>query len=189
MTNSRKFAIASTVLIAGAIVSSLVMYLRRADIHDAVIEGDFDRVKTILARKLELVNAKDKEGLAPLHWAVAFRRRNKNTVELLLSKGADVNVKGPSGDTPLYIAVAVHEKNVVELLLAEGADVNAKTLRGETALHRAALEGHKEIAELLIAKGADVDAKDYRNRTALNIAVAKGHKEIADLLRRYGGAE
>ena len=73
------------------------------------------------------VNAKDKEGKSPLHYA-----ERKAVAELLLAKGADVNAKDNEGKTPLHCAT---RKDTVELLLATGADVNAKDNGGETPLH------------------------------------------------------
>ena len=61
---------------------------------------------------------------APLHWAASG---DPAIVALLIEHGADVNVKGDRGHTPLHYAVrSGNPKNVV-LLLEAGADVNART--------------------------------------------------------------
>jgi len=77
-------------------------------------------------------------------------------VELLLSKGADVNAKSASGKTPLFNAM---QKDTAELLLGSGAEVNARDGSGCTPLFEAASEGCLDIVELFLSKGADVNVR------------------------------
>ena len=150
------------------------------DIWTAAKTGNIEAVKQHLAAGAD-VNAKDGiGGTTPLHKAAHFRRRE--VVELLIDKGADVNVKGTGGLTPLHIAKT---KEITELLITNGADVNAKSNGGGTPLHQAAGNSHKEVAQLLISKGADVNAKTKRGETPLD--QAKRHPETAALLRKHGG--
>lgn len=69
---------------------------------------------------------------------------------LLLTKGADPNVKGKYKETPLHLAVLRRHTDMVKLLIKHGADVNAKDLRGKTPLDYAKVEEIKKI--LLKAK-------------------------------------
>jgi ankyrin repeat protein len=126
------------------------------------------------------VNAKDDDGSTPLHEAA--QRGHKETAELLIAEGADVNARtgGWMNVTPLH---RTETKEIAELLIANGADVNAKDGTGWTPLHWTAETGRKEIAELLIEKGADLNAKDDAfGWTPLHIAALFGYKEIAELL-------
>lgn len=71
---------------------------------------------------------------------LAARGGHKEIVELLLSKGANVNEKvdNSGGVTALHYAAQEGHKEIVELLLSKGADVNAKTKnRKYTPLHLA----------------------------------------------------
>ena len=43
--------------------------VRGAEIHDAAKNGDIEKVKSLLTEKSERMNAKDKNGYTPLHWA------------------------------------------------------------------------------------------------------------------------
>jgi cytohesin len=175
----------------------------------AVGAGNIVAVKQHLAAGTN-VNAK-RNGTTPLHSA-AFNG-HKEIAELLIAKGADVNVLNAGGYTPLDLAnnnpeiadllrkhggKTAEELNVlfdaakkgdteaVKQHLAAGADVNAKTDNGMTPLHDAAYRGHKEIAELLIDKGADVNSKDKYGTTPLHMAASNGDKEIAELLINNG---
>ncbi|MGA2775841.1 MAG: ankyrin repeat domain-containing protein, partial [Candidatus Omnitrophota bacterium] len=79
---------------------------------------------------------------------------NKEIVELLLSKGADVNAKANNGETALMSTAETNKKEIVKLLLSKGADVNIKSDIGETALSKAELRNHSDIVELLRQAGA-----------------------------------
>jgi len=89
---------------------------------------------------------------------------NKEIVELLIAKGADVNVKFGNGMTPLHYAALRGRKEIAELFIANGADVNAKNDGGKTPLDEAARESPRNSPEVKAAK-----------------------KETADLLRKHGG--
>ncbi|HEY3331755.1 MAG TPA: ankyrin repeat domain-containing protein [Capsulimonadaceae bacterium] len=70
----------------------------------------------------------------------------------LVFLGADVNVRDPSGGTPLLWAV--DDVNCVRFLVSHGADVNAMDNEGSTALFNAATSGNIEVVKYLIANGA-----------------------------------
>ncbi len=107
---------------------------------------------------------------APLHWAASG---DPAIVALLIEHGADVNVKGDFGHTPLHYAVrSGNPKNVV-LLLDAGADVSAWNNNGyhpTTPLHDAATIGNIEILHLLLDAGADVSAHRGFTDTPLHSA-------------------
>jgi hypothetical protein len=153
------------------------------DVHLAAEQGDLEKVKALLETNPDLATSKDKSGITPLH--LAAYRGHKNIVELLLSKGADLNAKMKGGQTPLHAALEKGQKEVVELLLAYYA--NAWDNDGHTPLHCAAYQGHKEVVELLLAN--HVNAKNKDGHTPLHYALEKGHKDVADLLRQHGGHE
>jgi hypothetical protein len=75
-------------------------------------------------------------------------------VKLLLDKGADIEAKDNSGQTPLLWAIYDGRKEIVKLLLDKGADIKAKDKIGLTPLSLATCGGRKEIAKLLLDKKA-----------------------------------
>ena len=122
-----------------------------------------------------------------LHQAVV--EGDIDQVNLLISKGADVNMKNRMGWSPLHTAIQNRRQAIVEPLIAKGANVNAKDNRGQTPLHVAVNLGQKEVVELLIAKGADVNVMGSRGDNALSLAQRRGNKEIIDLLVKHGAKE
>ncbi len=125
-------------------------------------------------------------GFTPLQHAVASH--HPEIAELLIAKGADVNVRDKRTGPILFSALMNRDKDLAMLLIAKGADVNAKDSRGATPLHWAMWVGEKEIAELLIAKGADVNATDGSNTTPLTWASQRGLGEIGALLVAHGAS-
>lgn len=75
-------------------------------------------------------------------------------VKLLLDKGADIEAKDNSGQTPLSWVTCGGRKDIVKLLLDKGADIEARDHFGQTPLSLATRGGRKEIAKLLLDKKA-----------------------------------
>ena len=84
-------------------------------------------------------NAKNEDGLTPLH--VAVRRDLPLVVETLIRHGAKTDVKDRAGDTPLHRAVVYSSPGVVWYLLEKSADVHALDKDGLTPLELALREG------------------------------------------------
>jgi len=141
-------------------------------IHQAATEGNIEAVKQHLAAGTDVnVNDHNDQGaygrVTPLHCAA-----NKETAELLIAKGADVNAKaGGVGDTPLHWSALRGQNEIAELLIANGADVNAKGFHGKTALDLAIQ--YKPVLFIDGERQVSVEETKYT--------------ELADLLRRHGG--
>jgi hypothetical protein len=88
----------------------------------------------------------------PLH--AAAENGHAEMIQLLLSKGADVNARTASGYTPLHLAAKNGHGLCARILLDAGANVNAQSDNGETPLYLAAGNGHGEMVQLLVARGA-----------------------------------
>jgi len=98
------------------------------------------------------VNSKDAKGIYPLLLACGYKD-NDEMIELLLEKGADPNIFGPNGETPLGLA-AKYSLKAVQMLVEKGADVNAKHEKGFTALRWAQIMEQSEVIKFLKEKGA-----------------------------------
>jgi ankyrin repeat protein len=67
------------------------------EIHEAAMNGDLARVKTLLKDRPDLVSSQDTNGDTPLH-AAAFTGQME-VVEWLLANKADVKAKDKSGNS------------------------------------------------------------------------------------------
>ena len=56
----------------------------------------------------------------------AIQKRAINIVELLISRGADVNYATIRGNSPLTFAITAGDMDIIKLLLQKGADPNKK---------------------------------------------------------------
>ncbi len=103
------------------------------------LAGDLNTVQSLLKQNPNLVSSRNVFGNTPL--TLSVWRGHQQVIELLLTKGADVNeAVSATGDTPLHLVVKapmteINRLSILELLLAKGADVNARNKRGETPLY------------------------------------------------------
>ena len=159
----------------------------RRQIIEALNKKDAQAVGTLAKAHPELYDTKGSDGMTPLHVAAALGQ--KDTVQLLLAKGADVNAKSNDGETPLQVAAITNSKDVAELLLAKGASIDTKDAHGVTPLYHAVARGGNDMVELLLTKGADINVKTDDGKTPLSVAIATHHDAIAALLRAKGAKE
>jgi ankyrin repeat protein/glyoxylase-like metal-dependent hydrolase (beta-lactamase superfamily II) len=123
-------------------------------------------------------------GSTPL--LAAVKGGHQKSVDVLLAKGAHLDIRDLTGDTPLLLAARDGRTEIVRLLLAKGASQNEKDAMGSTPLHLAALNGDKALVEFLISKGAPLDEKNMRNGTPISIAIREGHGEVVRMLQAAG---
>ncbi|MEZ0223484.1 MAG: ankyrin repeat domain-containing protein [Alphaproteobacteria bacterium] len=127
------------------------------------------------------IDAADKTGLRPLHYAAESRNKNAGAaIETLLESGADLEARNKLGNTPLLYALLRGRAANAETLAAVGAVVNAANKTGNTPLKEAKFR--KRLApqlDLALRNGA---AKRHRN------AQQQAHAE-AEILRKTAIAE
>lgn len=150
----------------------------RADDVAAMIDDGFD------------INATMRDMGCGLHCAVETGQ--DAVLELLTSRGADLNVRDGRNLTPLHFAAVKNRAEACRILLDAGADVNvtgfvsADGVAESTPLHLAAESGARDVVELLISRGANVNAVNNFQRTPLFWAKKAGKTDVAELLAAHG---
>jgi len=143
-----------------------------------------------------------------LHWACI--EGDKDVVEFLISKGAEVDRKNKRGQTPLWLAASYGHREIVELLIKKGANINVSNNRGLTplamarqrkqnevvdillkhgaveTLHGAAASGNIDEIKRLLSQGTDINAQNERGQTPLQLALNSDQMEVAELLVANG---
>lgn len=134
-------------------------------IHEFAQKGDLEGVKAMIEKDPELINARDKDGRTPLHWAC--RGVHLEVVKFLVDRGADVNAEDSNRVVPLHSLAVRNSAAAIAILVAKGAKVDAKDYGGNTALHYAAMSNAADAVAILIEKGADIENRENYGRTPL----------------------
>lgn len=122
----------------------------------------------------------DEKGLSAL--CRAARKGDTESAMSLISKGADVNFRTKTNQTPLQIAVSADRSDMAFLLIENGADVNIISDDGNSVLHWAAARGNLYIVEKIVDKGVDVNLINSSGFTPLHYAAGRGHTEVISYL-------
>ncbi|XP_066594349.1 ankyrin repeat and KH domain-containing protein 1 isoform X2 [Prorops nasuta] len=112
---------------------------------------------------------------------------HEELVELLLSRGADIEHRDKKGFTPLILAATAGHQKVVEILLNHGADIEAQSERTkDTPLSLACSGGRYEVVELLLERAANKEHRNVSDYTPLSLAASGGYVNIIKLLLSHG---
>ncbi len=161
-----------------------------AEIHDAAIAGDLDKIQKLIEENPALLELADKDGHTPLYAACRGKGPDYLTqvdvANFLLDKGANVKVRSNWGGTPLMSAILSIEDGEYELiqrLIDNGIDVNAKLKmnRHWTAMVGIIGAGDVKVAKLLIDHGADINVVDIEG-TPLQQVIIDYRSSIKDSL-------
>jgi ankyrin repeat protein len=142
--------------------------------------GDVDKINDLTAGN---INTADNEGDVAL--IEATKNGHLPVIELLLKRGADVNITS-YGATPLFFAKDVE---IAKVLIQAGANIETEGWEGWCPLFEIVYRGYDEVVNLLIENGVNVNRKlgedneDFvKGATALIIAAQQGHTECVRLL-------
>ncbi|MBT3194147.1 MAG: SUMF1/EgtB/PvdO family nonheme iron enzyme [Verrucomicrobia bacterium] len=156
------------ILIAGVLSSPLP--LLAGPLHQAVRARDLVSLESMLNPAADVdVYATVRGGVTALHLAAATDQRA--AAEMLIKRGAPVDLKTTTGFTPLHWAASRNATETVALLLEHGANVGAKANSNITPLHWAAGKDAAGAVKLLIEAGADISAVTELGYTPLHLAV------------------
>jgi uncharacterized protein len=147
-------------------------------LFNALYENNISLVMRMLDQREVDINARNETGHTLLHIAL-----DKESIKLLISKGADVNARDAQGMTPIFNK----EINLIILLVKAGADIRLQSSKGNTALMWFAYSGYLEGIKYLVSLGAKIDIKNSDNQTALDIAEQFGHLKVVAYLKSARG--
>ncbi|XP_068150473.1 DNA-binding protein RFXANK [Drosophila tropicalis] len=152
--------------------------------HERAGQGEIteDQVKTELGRR-QNIDFKDAHDFTSLHWAASYGQLN--SVQLLVSAGANVNSLAPDLVSPLLLAAAGGHNEIVRFLLERGAHSNHMDIVGNTALMYAAAGNHPHTCNELLARDLDFSATNENGETAYALAVEHGAHLAQALLEQY----
>jgi ankyrin repeat protein len=158
-------------LVEKGLVPQSLDFFGRTALHIAVNAN-----ATIVAQYQLDIDAKDGFGQRALLTACKYRRWNM--VQILVEKGADVNVvdsnNADEGRSALLWAAAAGDKTTIQLLLGAGADIHYRAYNdrsGNCALEEAIEGGHTAVLQLLLENDADTKGNNSEGWTALHLAL------------------
>ncbi|WP_020532177.1 ankyrin repeat domain-containing protein [Flexithrix dorotheae] len=150
-------------------------------IFKAIEKNQVDQIRTLLETGTD-PNIKDALRNTPLHMAAFYGY--EDVIDLLASKGGDVNAINEAGRSPLYEAVRADHQQAVSALIANGAKLTPKyTDKRFTILHFAAMENRYEISEILLENGANLKVKDALGKKPADYAKATKNKMLVKLYK------
>ncbi len=158
--------------------------LHAGAIHEAIWEGDLDKVKIAIAKDPASIMSEDDstemsyQKYQPLH--LALSRGYKEIVEFLLEAGADPDA--PAGEekvTLMHIAATTMNTDLIDLLIKKGGNVNVTNFMSATPMMHAVSWGPNNagMVDFLIANKADPMLMDREgnNATILHQACLWAH--------------
>ncbi|PIB34996.1 hypothetical protein BFP72_06115 [Reichenbachiella sp. 5M10] len=113
----------------------------------------------------------------PLHATISMykipteeRKQLQEILELLISHGADLNVKTKPGYTACHLAAMSNNLEALKLLIENGADKDIRDPYGNTLLTTAvaSFDGDDSIVKYLLDLGMDPLAENNRGNNLLN---------------------
>lgn len=143
---------------------------RRSLIHLAAVcnNGRLTKILEDLCRQdPKQVDELDDTQLSPLMLAACWGR--DDSLQVLISQGANPEIKGIQGKTALILAAEEGQDTIISLLLKAGADFDAVDNLGLNAFHHAMQEEHFRCAQII------QNAKERASRSIRTVAGSDGN--------------
>lgn len=169
-------------------------------VDKGTLKREKNNIKKLLPDNVddEIYKGYDRYGAGLIH--IASKRNTPEHIEiinLLIEKGADVNMKDGDGNTPLHIAVDRGHIDIAKELLKRGADINAQNIHngrsrgarfgqplrmwnGNTPLHLASISKKVKMVKLLLNAGADITIENSSGYTPADATESKQIKKLLD---------
>lgn len=122
----------------------------------------------------------------PTNRTAAFFVRTKDSIDLLIKNGADINAQSLPGNTPLIQAVIRNNVIVAYELIANKVNPNQHNKANATPLTIAINKKNINMVKMLIANGADVNYFSSDSQAPIITAVSNADLQIFNLLINMG---
>lgn len=165
--------IMNVLLAKGANIEARALDTQATPFHIAALLGQVAALEFLLDKGAD-IGARCEDNSTALHLAASGEEEECRLtgINLLVTKGADVNAQNKYGDTPLREPVFRGYRRIVAALLVQGgADVSLKDIYGDSILDEAEKRRDFKMARLLIRYGI----KGSRKRVIRNL---KSHGRI-----------
>lgn len=140
-------------LLASGIDANARDALGNPALFDAAWIGNTEVLGVLLDHGAD-VNARNEDTAGTSLW-YAVHADHANAVNLLVARGARLDLRYASGQTILHLACARGDPQIVKLLLAAHADLAATDQTSNTPLDEAVLNDRLDVLRLLLSGGAD----------------------------------
>jgi ankyrin repeat protein len=152
------------------------------------VNNILEYVKRILKKDINIINTADDMGWSPLMFAV--NNGYEDIVNLLIEKGADINIQAKNGFNALMTAIqgktTIHT-DIAKKLININANLELKNKKGNTSLMKAIDESKTEIANMIIKKNTNViDIQSDDGYTPLMNAIEMNNIAIVKSLIEAG---
>lgn len=150
-------------------------------IYMAARKGDLLLLEELLKDSdINTVNS-SKETL--LH--VAAENGHLSIAELLIQKGARLDLQNDAGHTALHRAASRGHTELMKTLVKAGAPIHTLDLKGKTPIHLAAENRHLKSVKLLVEEEAR-QSESHRQNMFLHMAAMEDDWRLAELLLQSG---
>jgi ankyrin repeat protein len=134
----------------------------------------------------------ENDGNTALQLACLFGNNNQAEalIDLLLAKGAQVNVRNNTGDSPIHLIMFIAQDlekrmRILKKLVAHGAKLDAQNNRGHTLLHLTAAANDRSWASMMKDNFGSVINFSIKNNdgfTPKELALSLGQGDMAETL-------
>jgi ankyrin repeat protein len=141
----------------------------RDQLRNAILDGDADRVSSLIARGEVNVNA------TPSPLILAARFGEVDIMRLLLDAGADIDALDGNGESAFHAVVCKNHVAALKLLYERGARVSVVSCNGESLLKVVSHYGDDRMSVFLLDAGAPLDGLtrgDLMSLTSAPLSVA-----------------
>lgn len=145
--------------------------------------GGYIEVGRVLLDKGADVNAAPVPTSRDTALTIAADKGHLKFVELLLSRGAAVEVKNKKGNSPLWLAAHGGHLSVVEILYAHSADIDSQDNRRVSCLMAAFRKGHTKVVKWMVQYVTQFPSDQEMNRFISTISDKELSEKCYDCMK------